>query len=461
MDEERILPETGRIHFIGVGGVSMSALAEILLKKGRCVSGSDMNYSDEIKKLEKFGLEFLGNQNAENVKNAAAVIYTMAVHDDNPEMAEAKKLGIPILRRSQLLGAIMKHYPRSAAVAGTHGKTTVTSMLSYIFEKTNADPTILVGADLDIIKGNVKTGESEYFIAEACEYHRSFLDFRPYCEVILNVEPDHLDYYKDKDDYHSAYRDFLKRADKDGFALLCADDPDLMAMQGEAPCRIFTFGVKNQTADFAAHDISVSRNGIKYTLYYRKEKICDVEIPVFGKHNVSNSAAAIGCAYLLGVPAEEAAKALADFKGAGRRFEYRGKVNGADVYDDYAHHPTEIAATLDAVSEIPHGRTICIFQPHTYSRTKEFFDDFAENLAKTDIPVLADIYAAREKDDGSINSEMLQKEITEKHGKTAYYFGSFEKIVKFVKENAASDDIVIVMGAGNIVNITKEIVTNE
>ena len=176
---------------------------------------------------------------------------------------------------------------------------------------------------------------------------------------------------------------------------------------------------------------------------------------------MSNSAAAIGCAYLLGVPAEEAAKALADFKGADRRFEYRGKVNGADVYDDYAHHPTEIAATLDAVSEIPHGRTICIFQPHTYSRTKEFFDDFAENLAKTDIPVLADIYAAREKDDGSINSEMLQKEITEKHGKTAYYFGSFEKIVKFVKENAASDDIVIVMGAGNIVNITKEIVTNE
>lgn len=457
MEEERILPETGRIHFIGVGGVSMSALAEILLKKGYCVSGSDINYSDEIKKLEAFGLKFYKGHSSENVKDAAAVIYTMAVHEDNPEMVESKKLGIPILRRSQLLGAIMKKYRRSVAVAGTHGKTTVTSMLSYIFEKTDADPTILVGAELDIINGNVKTGGSDYFIAEACEYHRSFLDFNPYCEIILNVEPDHLDYYKDADDYHSAYRDFLKCVNKDGFALLCADEPELMKMKNEARCRIFTYGVGNKTADFNAKGISAGRDGIEYTLYYKEEKLCSVSIPVFGKHNVSNSAAAIGCAYLLGVPAEEAAKALEDFKGAGRRFEYRGKVNGAYVYDDYAHHPTEIAATLDAVSEIPHGRTICIFQPHTYSRTKTFFDDFAKILSKTDMPVLADIYAARETDDGSISSEMLQREITEKYGKKAYYFNSFEKIINFVTENAQSDDIVIVMGAGNIVNITKEI----
>lgn len=456
MEEERILPETGRIHFIGVGGVSMSALAEILLKQGYCVSGSDINYSKEIKKLENMGLQFHKGHSEENVQNASAVIYTMAVHEDNPEISAAHRLNIPILRRSQLLGAIMKKYKHSVAVAGTHGKTTVTSMLSYIFEKTSADPTILVGADLDIINGNVKIGNGDCFIAEACEYHRSFLDFSPYCEVILNAEPDHLDYYKDADDYHSAYKDFLKRTDNDGFVLLCADDCDLMNMKDEANCKIYTYGTVD--ADFTAKNPTVQKSGTEYDLYYKEEKICHVKLSVFGKHNISNSAAAISCAYLLGIAPCDSAAALADFKGAGRRFEYRGEINGACVYDDYAHHPTEIAATLDAVSEIPHGRTICVFQPHTYSRTKTFFNDFAKILSKTDIPVLADIYAAREIDDGSISSEMLSREITEKYGKKSYYFNNFDKITDFITENAQNDDIIIIMGAGNIVNITKEII---
>lgn len=458
MEEEKILPENGRIHFIGVGGVSMSALAEILLKKGYRVSGSDINYGSEIKKLEGMGLEFHKGHSGENVKDAAAVIYTMAVHSDNPEMAEARRMGIPVLRRSQLLGAVMKKYKHSVAVAGTHGKTTVTSMLSYIFEKNGTDPTILVGAELDIIGGNVKTGGGDYFIAEACEYCRSFLDFDPHCEVILNAEPDHLDYYKDADDYHSAYRDFLKRAEKDGFVLLCADDPELIKMRSDAPCRVYTYGIKTDEADFTVKNAVTGKSGTEYDLYYKEEKICRVSIPVFGKHNISNSAAAVSCAYLLGIAAQNAADALSCFKGAGRRFEYKGKINGAYVYDDYAHHPTEIAATLEAVSEIPHGKTICVFQPHTYSRTKTFFNDFARILSNVDIPVLADIYAARETDDGSINSEMLSREITEKYGKTAYYFGSFDEITDFVTKNAHSDDIVIVMGAGNIVNITKEII---
>lgn len=458
VESEKILPENGRIHFIGVGGISMSALAQILLKSGYCVSGSDINYGKEIQKLEALGLKFYLGHDGENVKNAAAVVYTMAVHDDNPEMAEARKCGIPILRRSQLLGAIMEKYKHSVAIAGTHGKTTVTSMLSYIFEKNDTDPTILVGAELDIINGNVKTGGGDCFIAEACEYHRSFLDFNPYCAVILNVEPDHLDYYKDAEDYHSAYRDFLKRVQKDGFVLLCADEDELVKMKGNAPCNVYTYGIENKNADFKVENATVGKSGIEYDLYYNEEKICHVSLPIFGKHNISNSAAAIGCAYLLGIAPEKAAYALRDFKGAGRRFEYKGDVNGAYVYDDYAHHPTEIAATLDAVSEIPHGRTICVFQPHTYSRTKTFFDDFAKILSSVDIPVLADIYAARETDDGSVNSDMLRHEITQKYGKTAYYFDSFDKITKFVTDNAQGGDIVIVMGAGNIVNITKEII---
>lgn len=441
-----------RIHFIGVGGVSMSGLAEIFLSKGYKVSGSDINYSPVICHLESLGLTFFNGHHAENVRSADAVIFTSAVKADNPEIVEAGRLGIKTITRAQLLGYIMNEYKNSIAIAGTHGKTTVTSMVSYIFEKLESDPTILVGAHLDIIDGNMKLGKSDVFIAEACEYCRSFLSFYPYCATILNVEPDHLDYFKDADDYHSAYADFLKNVQSDGFVVACYDDKDLMNLTANIPQKIVTYGLTG--GDFTATDITVSDSGTTYVLLYKEEKLCKVRLSLHGSHNISNSLAALANAYMFGLDMQKSADALTQFKGASRRFEYRGKVCGANVYDDYAHHPTEIKATLNTAKESTSGRVICVFQPHTYSRTKTFFDDFATAFDKADILILADIYAAREKDDGTISSKMLADKIRENFSE-CIYIGSFDEISDKIKSVAKENDTVIVMGAGDIIKLTE------
>lgn len=440
-----------RIHFIGVGGVSMSGLAEFFLSKGYEVSGSDINYSDVILHLERLGLTFFGGHNAENVHGADAVVYTSAVKSDNPELAEASRLGIETVSRAQLLGYIMDNYNKSIAVAGTHGKTTVTSMISYIFEKLKKDPTILVGAHLDIIGGNMKMGSSDYFIAEACEYCRSFLSFFPYSATILNVEPDHLDYFKDADDYHSAYMDFLRNVNADGFVVACYDDPDLMRLTENIPQKLVTYGLSG--GDFTAADITSDLTGTNYVLLYKEEKLCNVSLSLHGAHNVSNSIAALANAYMYGHDMQKAADALKDFKGASRRFEFRGKLNGANVYDDYAHHPTEIRATLDTAREATEGKVICIFQPHTYSRTLTLFDEFVTAFDKADILILADIYAAREKDDGTVSSQMLADKIRQ-HSSGCIYIGSFDEIASKVKSVAGEKDTILVMGAGDIVKLT-------
>lgn len=440
-----------RIHFVGVGGVSMSALAEIMISKGYKVSGSDINYCENIKKLENAGMKFIKGHYAENVTDAAAVVYTAAVHADNPEIAEARRLKLPLIRRSQLLGAIMAEYKISAAIAGTHGKTTVTSMLSYILEKNGFDPTILVGAELDIIGGNLKIGKSDYFVAEACEYQRSFLDFKPYCAAILNAEPDHMDYYKDADDYHSAFAEFITGISDDGFLVINGADDDLKKLAEKAKCRVYTFGM-GSGFDFEIKNITADEGGTEYDLMCKKGS-CRVKLGVYGKHNVLNSAAALANAVLLGAEPQKAADALKSFHGADRRMEFKGRVNGAAVYDDYAHHPTEMAATLDAVSDMKHGRVICVFQPHTYSRTKAFFKEFAAAFKDIDEAVYTDIYAAREKDDGSVNSEMLAKS-ARGMGINARYIGKFEDIAEYIKDTAKSGDIVIIMGAGDIVKLT-------
>ena len=448
---KNVISDKKRIHFIGVGGVSMSGLAEIFLTKGWKVSGSDINYSPVIKKLEALGLTFYSGHYVENVQDTDVVVYTSAVKSDNPELLEANRLGKEIISRAQLLGYIMNDYSKSIAVAGTHGKTTVTSMISYIFEKLESDPTILVGAYLDIIDGNMKLGKSDYFIAEACEYCRSFLNFFPYSATILNVEPDHLDYFKDADDYHSAYSEFLNNVSNEGFVVACYDDKDLMKITENVPQKLVTYGLTG--GDFTATDISVSPDGTSYILLYKEEKLCKVSLSLHGAHNISNSLAALANAYMYGLDMQKAADALAHFKGASRRFEYRGTLNGANVYDDYAHHPTEIRATLDTAKESSSGKIICVFQPHTYSRTKEFFDQFALSFEKADYLILADIYAAREKDDGSVSSKMLADKIRENFT-NCYYIGSFDEISNRIKSIATENDTIIVMGAGDIVKLT-------
>ena len=448
---KNVFSDKKNIHFIGVGGISMSGLAEIFLLKGYKVSGSDINYSSAISKLERLGLTFFRGHNTENVKNADIVVYTSAVKSDNPEIAQAMRLGIQIISRAQLLGYIMNDYSKSIAVAGTHGKTTVTSMISYIFEKLGTDPTILVGAQLDIIGSNIKLGKSDFFIAEACEYCRSFLNFYPFSATILNVEPDHLDYFKDADDYHSAYTEFLKNVNPDGFVVACHDDADLLKIIDKIPQKVVTYGLDG--GDFTAVDTKITDDGISYSILYKEEKLCNVSLSLHGYHNISNSLAALANAYMYGLDMQKAADALADFKGASRRFEFRGMIGGAKVYDDYAHHPTEIRATLETAHEASHGKVICVFQPHTYSRTKEFFDQFATAFEGVDLLILADIYAAREKDDGTVSSKMLADKIRENFDE-CYYIGSFDEISDKIKIIAGKNDTIIVMGAGDIVKLT-------
>ena len=449
---KNVFSDKKKIHFIGVGGISMSGLAEIFLLKGFQVSGSDTNYSPAIQKLESLGLTFFNGHHAENVHTAEIVVYTSAVKPDNVELVQAFNLNIPAISRAQLLGYIMNEYGKSIAVAGTHGKTTVTSMVSYIFEKLCCDPTILVGAQLDIIGSNMKMGSSDYFIAEACEYCRSFLNFFPYSATILNVEPDHLDYFKDANDYHSAYSEFLNNVHQNGFVVACYDDADLMRLTANIPQRLVTYGLTG--GDFTASDISVSATGTTYILLYKEEKLCKVTLSLHGAHNISNSLAALANAYMYGLDMQKSADALTSFKGASRRFEYRGTVCGASVYDDYAHHPTEIRATLNTAKEVSEGKIICVFQPHTYSRTKEFFNRFATSFDGADILILTDIYAARETDDGSVSSKMLADKIRDSFSE-CYYIGSFDEISKKIKSVAGKKDTVIVMGAGDIVKLTE------
>ncbi len=442
-----VLFTKNNVHFIGVGGISMSGLAEILLSKGIHVSGSDITYSPIIKHLESLGLTFYQGHSPKNVCGADCVVYTSAIKPDNPEFAEAVRLGIDTLPRAALLGNIMKSYKNSMAIAGTHGKTTVTSMVSYIFEKLSLDPTILVGAQLDIINNNMKLGKSDYFIAEACEYCRSFLNFFPHSATILNVEPDHLDYFKDADDYHLAYAEFLKNVEKDGFVIACFDDPDLMKLVSDIPQKVVTYGLTGGT--LSARDITLSPEGTEYLLVREDHVLCKVKLSLHGNHNILNSMAALSNAYMFGLDMQKAADALSDFKGASRRFEFKGMSGGAYIYDDYAHHPTEIKATFETAKSIAKGKIICVFQPHTYSRTKLFFEDFVKVLGEVDVVILADIYAAREKDDGSISSALLAAKID-----GSIYIGSFEKIAAHIKSILEKDDIVIVMGAGDIVGLT-------
>lgn len=449
------LQKNDRIHFIGVGGVSMSALAEILLVKGFAVSGSDRQYSPGVRKLEQMGLHFYLGQRAQNVTDATLVVYTAAISEDNPELAAARAQNIHTIGRSQLLGAIMKEYPYSIAVSGTHGKTTTTSMLAEILLADCCDPTILVGGNLKTIGGNLKLGKGPYFLAEACEYCRSFLDFYPYCAVVLNAEPDHLDYYRDAEDYHGAFRDFVHQVSHGGFLAVNADDPDVTAIANTASgVKQIRFGVSAAHLDLAARNIRRENDTTCYDLAVENEIVTTVTLQVAGNHNILNSLAALSVAYGLGLNLQKSARALTRYSGVDRRFQYKGRCVGADVYDDYAHHPTEIKATLAAAMQLGYRKIRCVFQPHTYSRTKEFFNEFAHAFGGVDTLILPDIYAAREIDDGTVSSAMLADEIRRGGIEDVIYMKEFEEIAALLKEKAGPGELIITMGAGDVTKIS-------
>lgn len=441
------------VHFIGIGGISMSGLAEILSEEGFTISGSDARKSELTQHLEAKGIRIFYGQKASNIiPGIDLVVYTAAIHEDNEEWQAARSKGIPMLTRAQLLGQIMDNYEKSIAVAGTHGKTTTTSMISQILLAANTDPTITVGGILQAIGGNLRVGDSEVFISEACEYTNSFLNFRPRYSIILNVEAEHLDFFKDLDDIRHSFRSFAANTLPGGATIINGEIADYSALVEGLPQQIITYG-PDSSYDYYATDITYNDKACaSFTAMHKGEKLFSVTLNVPGQHNVSNALASIALADTMGLAAEAVTAGLFQFGGADRRFQYKGTVDGVTVIDDYAHHPTEIRATLTAAANYPHKRLVLVFQPHTYSRTKAFLDDFAEVLSLADVIVLADIYAAREQNTYGVSSRDILARLKER-GKECFYFPSFEEIEKFLLKNCMNQDLLITMGAGNVVEI--------
>lgn len=441
------------IHFIGIGGISMSGLAEILLTEGFRISGSDNKASELTEHLEKLGAQIQIGQKASNIPaDCELVVYTAAIHPDNPEFAAAKKRGIPMLSRAELLGELMANYKTAIAVSGTHGKTTTTSMISTILLEAQADPTISVGGMLQTIGGNIRVGHSETFLTEACEYTNSFLHFFPTIGIILNIEEDHLDFFRDLEDIRHSFRKFAQLIPDDGLLIINSDIERYEEITRDLSCRVITFG-SSEESDYRACDISydtLARASFELVNAGKKGPVFHLGVP--GEHNVSNALAAIALSDALHIPAEAIQKGLLAFTGTDRRFQYKGEKNGFTIIDDYAHHPTEIRATLEAAAHYPHREIWCVFQPHTYTRTKSFLKDFAQALSLADHVVLADIYAARETDTLGISSQTLADEL-EKLGTDVHYFPSFEEIETFLLKNCFHGDLCITMGAGDVVNI--------
>lgn len=442
------------VYFMGIGGISMSGFAKLLHNVGFTISGSDSKESKITKHLEAQGINILYGQCASNITpDIDLIVYTAAIGKDNPEFIEAQHLNIPMMDRAEMVGQVMKNYNNAIAVSGTHGKTTTTSMISHIFLAAELDPTISVGGILKAIDGNIRIGKSDYFITEACEYTNSFLKFSPRMSIILNIEEDHMDFFKDLNDIKSSFKKFSELLPENGVLVINDEISDSEYITSGLKCKVVTYSTVLSKSDFFADNITFDEKGRgSFELIHNGSYVSHISLNVVGLHNVSNALAAIALAAEFSIPIDIIQKGLLSFEGTERRFEYKGEINGITVIDDYAHHPTEIEATLNSALKYPHKNIWCVFQPHTYTRTKVFLDDFANALYLADKIVLADIYAAREKDPKDISSRDLMKKLQE-HGKEVYYFPTFEEIEKFLLTNCTNGDLLITMGAGDIVTV--------
>ncbi|MEE0866470.1 MAG: UDP-N-acetylmuramate--L-alanine ligase [Clostridia bacterium] len=443
-----------KIHMIGIGGVSMSGIAAILKNLGFTVSGSDWAESENTLKLKELGIPVTIGHNIEEVKNSDIVVFSAAIKDDNPEMIEAKRLNIPTMERAVFLGELTRCYKDTICISGTHGKTTTTSMVSLCFLESLKDPSIQVGAYLKQIDGNYKVGNSEHFVIEACEYVESFLKFSPKAEIILNIDNDHLDYFKNFENIKNAFIKYVKLLPDNGLIVLNGDDSNCLGLSKYTNCKSITYGINNKNVDFYADNITFNKDGFaKFDVFNNNKNLGTIELSVPGIHNVSNALATISLSIMYGINFKYIKSALSKFTGAHRRFEFKGKIdNKASVYDDYGHHPTEILATINALKNKEFNKSWVIFQPHTYSRTKNLLDDFANALINFDNIIVLDIYAAREKNTYGITSEDLVNRI-KSIGKESKYIPGFNDCVKYVKDNVQKDDIVITLGAGTVTQI--------
>lgn len=438
-DELRTYLQPGRrVHLVGIGGVSMRPLGLVLQGMGMVVTGSDMSVNASTEELVSKGIPvYIGHQE-QNIQGAECVIRTAAVHNDNPEIAAARSAGIPVFERAQAWGVIMRAYKNAVCVSGTHGKTTTTSMLTHILMAADWDPTVMIGGYLPLLHAGHRVGQGDTILLESCEYCDSFLNFAPTLAVILNIEADHLDYFKDLADVEKSFREFASLST--GGVLANGDDPHVAETLNGNSYVSFGFGSNNRVR--AENICAAWRN---FDVVCDGEKYCHLDLQVLGRHNAMNALAAAGAAWLLGIPGEAVTIGLSTFSGADRRLQYKGKYNGADVYDDYAHHPDELAATIEAVRSMDYKRLIVAFQPHTYTRTKALFEDFVRELRKPDLVVLAEIYAAREQNLIGISSADLQREIP-----GAVYCPTLPEVTNYLQETLRDGDVVLTVGAGDI-----------
>ena len=427
-----------RVHLVGIGGVSMRPLGLVLKGMGLTVTGSDMNSSVSTDELIAQGIQVSIGHNEKNIEGADCVIRTAAAHNDNPEIAAARMNGIPVFERAQAWGVIMQAYKNAICISGTHGKTTTTSMMTHILMEAQWDPTVMIGGYLPLLHAGHRVGEGDTIVLESCEYCDSFLNFSPTLAVILNVEADHLDYFKDLADVEKSFRKFAQLST--GGIIANGDDPHVVETLKSMSYITFGLGEQNRV-----RAVSMSVDARHFDVVCDGEVYCHVDMGVLGKHNAMNALAAAGAAWMLGIPGEATAKGLATFHGAQRRMEYKGRFNGADVYDDYAHHPDELAATIDAVRTMGYQRIILGFQPHTYTRTKALFDDFVKELQRPDVVVLAEIYAARERNTVGISSMDMLRHIP---GST--YCETLPEVTAHLRQIAQPGDVILTVGAGDI-----------
>lgn len=426
------------IHLVGIGGVSMRPLGLVLKGMGMEVTGSDMSASVSTQELEANGISVAIGHRAENIAGADCIIRTAAAHNDNPEIAAARAAGIPIFERAQAWGEIMKSYKNAVCISGTHGKTTTTSMVTHILMEANLDPTVMIGGYLPLLHAGHRVGHGDTIVLESCEYCDSFLNFFPTLAVVLNVEADHLDYFKDLADIQKSFHKFASLAT---FGVVAnGDDPHtVQAMEG---IDYVSFGFQETNR---IHAVNMHPDWRHFDVVCDGEFYCHLDMGVLGKHNALNALAAAAAAWMMGIPGEAVSHGLESFHGAGRRLEFKGKYHGADVYDDYAHHPDEVEATLEAVRSMGNSRIVLAFQPHTYTRTKALFDDFVRVLKKPDVLVLAEIYAARERNTIGISSADLAAQIP-----GAVYCETLPEVTAYLREHVREGDMVITMGAGDI-----------
>ena len=449
----------GNVHFIGIGGISMSGFAELLHNKGFKVTGSDAHSSKITENLESMGIKISYPQSAENIPDKCdVVIYTAAVKKDNPELVAAVNAGIPVIDRADMVGDIMLHYKRNISVAGTHGKTTTTSMMSLVLLSAGLDPTVSVGGVLDAIGGNVRDGSLDNMVIESCEYTDSFLKFHPTHAIITNIEAEHLDYFKTLENERNSFKTFAGLLPEDGLLVIENSIPDHKELFKDVKCPVVTYSVSDTNADYYASDVTYDEyDRGNFTLMHKGIPMFKISLGVVGEHNVSNATGVAAMALGIGIPEKAVIEGLKSFTGTERRFEKKGVWNGTTIIDDYAHHPTEMTATLKAAKLTPHKDLWVVFQPHTYSRTLSFKDEICKALSLADKVILTDIYAAREADPGTISSKDLADIIKVKYGNEVYYFSSFEEIENFLSGNCRQGDLLITMGAGNVVKIGEDL----